>query len=108
MSLALFRELVRGAAIIAVVSLVGLVCVSVSRTSAKYDWVGKVLGRGGGYAWARMWPRLFLVYVCLEEGKKGKMDGPWQDMKSACRLLGGRGRAGGRIRLRWSWIEDGD
>lgn len=39
-----------------------------------------------------------------EAWKGGWMDGPWRDMKSACQLLGGRGRAGGRILLPWSWM----
>lgn len=64
----------RGAAIIAVVSLVGLVCVSVSRTSAKYDWVGKVLGRGGGVCLGTHVAKA-LSCICVFGGGEERKDG---------------------------------
>lgn len=48
-----------------------------------------MLGLGGGF-----WE---------EEGEYR----PWRDMRSACQLPDGRGRADGRTRLRWSWIGAG-
>ena len=98
-SLALFRELVRGAAVAASVGLVGL------RTCQR--GLARVGGSQRESIAFRVSEREVRLGFTKGFGNRSGKGRPWRDMKSACQPLGGQGRAGDRTRLRWSWIGAG-